>query len=190
MRQASLSRQQFATAFTFIATQFQAKFGEPIVVTGRDHAEHVALYGPGGALDLRSGTMTPGEIGWLIDECHIHHIRVKDFSRDSVLRAQVEAAQRAGLIGREGTGLHLHIDRFAGRADQWTVPVLPSVGPGGASHQEELQARHPGEAELAAILQRMRLPAGEQLVVHVGAVEARIDQEEPTVLAHDRTVEP
>jgi hypothetical protein len=48
-------------------------------------------------------------------------IRVKDFSDDAVLRAQIRSAHAAGLSARAGTGLHLHVDRFPNRRDRWTV---------------------------------------------------------------------
>jgi hypothetical protein len=57
----------------------------------------------------------------VVDACRQRGIRVKDFSQDSILQLQVAAAKRAGLLDRAGTGLHLHIDRFAGRRDRWTV---------------------------------------------------------------------
>ena len=46
---------------------------------------------------------------------------MKDFSQDSVLARQIQAAIRAGLADRAGTGVHLHIDRFANRRDAFTV---------------------------------------------------------------------
>jgi hypothetical protein len=127
LRAASLSVDQFAAAFAQVQSAFQSKFGEPIVVSGRDHAEHLTLYGSGGALDLRTKTMSPPEVQFVIAECRVRAIRVKDFSQDSILRRQVEAAVAAGLLDRAGTGLHLHIDRFAKQHDHWTVS-LTSAG--------------------------------------------------------------
>ena len=48
-------------------------------------------------------------------------VRVKDFSSDQVLAAQVAAAIRAGRPDVAGTGVHLHVDRFRDRNDRWTV---------------------------------------------------------------------
>lgn len=123
LRTASLSVEQFAAAFAAVESAYQARFGEPIFVSGRDHAEHLSLYGAGGALDLRTKTMTPSEVQFVINECRSRAIRVKDFSQDSILRRQVAAAVAAGLLDRAGTGLHLHIDRFANQRDRWTVSL-------------------------------------------------------------------
>ena len=98
-----------------------ARFGREIVVTGRDHAEHLALYGAGGAVDLRVRDLTPGQVAYAVAELRRAGVRVKDFSSDAVLRAQVAAARAAGLADRAGTGLHLHADRFLDRTDRWTV---------------------------------------------------------------------
>jgi hypothetical protein len=46
---------------------------------------------------------------------------VKDFSADSVLQRQINSAIKAGLADRAGTGLHLHVDRFANRRDAFTI---------------------------------------------------------------------
>nr|MBA2627716.1 hypothetical protein [Gemmatimonadales bacterium] len=121
LRSASLTPGQFGAAFSQVAAGFEARFGGRIDVTGRDHAEHLSLYGPGGALDLRTKTMTPVELQYVVGECRARGIRVKDFSQDSVLQRQIQAATRAGLLNRAGTGLHLHVDRFANRRDKWTV---------------------------------------------------------------------
>lgn len=128
LKTASLSVEDFAAKFGLMAATFKAKFGQEIVVSGRDHAEHVILYGKGGAMDLSIKTMTPGEIDWVIDQAHQFHIRVKDFSRDSVLRRQVASAVKKGLLFEAGTGLHIHIDRFANRRDRWTT--LDDAGSG------------------------------------------------------------
>lgn len=121
IRSAALTREQFVHAFDLVAGAFQFRFRKPIVVVGRDHAEHVSLYGKGGALDLRSNSMTMPQLAFVIAQCHAYGIRVKDFSQDSILQRQVRAAIRAGHSERAGTGLHLHVDRFADRHDQWTL---------------------------------------------------------------------
>ncbi len=100
---------------------FAARYGRTIAVTGRDHAEHVALYGAGGAGDLRVRDLTREQVAFAIGALRGAGIRVKDFSTDAVLRAQVAAAVRAGVGERGGTGLHLHADRFLDRVDRWTV---------------------------------------------------------------------
>lgn len=178
LRQASLSAAQFAAAFGQVASGFEARFGTAIAVTGRDHAEHLSLYGPGGALDLRSRTMTPEELAFVVSECRSRGIRVKDFSQDSVLQRQIAAATKAGLLDRAGTGLHLHIDRFANRRDSWTVSL----------HLQELEPAHIGDGDLVAVAEGVVLAAVEGLVVDAGAVQARIDQEEAAVAPDDRTV--
>lgn len=121
LKTASLTVDQFAAQFALMAAAFHDRWGHDIVVTGRDHAEHVALYGKGGAIDLSARAMNPAEIAFVIDQCHARHIRIKDFSQDSVLWREVQAAVHAGLLFEAGTGLHLHIDRFANRRDRWTT---------------------------------------------------------------------
>jgi hypothetical protein len=56
-----------------------------------------------------------------VANCRAAGIRVKDFSTDSVLQAQIQSAIKAGLADRAGTGVHLHVDRFADRHDRWTT---------------------------------------------------------------------
>ena len=129
-RAASLSRRRFAQEFLQLSSAFRTQFRDSIFVVGRDHAEHVALYGRGGALDLRAKTMTQQQVRFVINQCRMRGIRVKDFSQDSVLRMQIRAAIQAGLLDRAGTGLHLHIDRFANRRDRWTVSLLPESAVG------------------------------------------------------------
>lgn len=116
-----LSAEEFARRFDAVQQQFQARFGRTIVVTGRDHAEHLSLYGHGGALDLRVRDLSREQIEFAIQALRAQGIRVKDFSTDQVLQAQVASARRAGLHDRASTGLHLHIDRFVSRRDRWTV---------------------------------------------------------------------
>jgi hypothetical protein len=120
-RAATLTVEQFAVAFAEVAAAYQRRFGEPIEVTGRDHAEHLSLYGPGGALDLRARTMSPAQTAFVTAECHARKIRVKDFSQDAVLQAEIRSAIQSGKFDQAGTGLHLHIDRFGGRRDRWTT---------------------------------------------------------------------
>ncbi len=119
---AALSVPQFATAFAALQAAFVARYNAKLVVTGSDHPEHRSLYGPGGALDLRSSTLKPDQVQFVVNEARARGIRVKDFSQDAILRAQIAAAIKAGLADRAGTGLHLHIDRFANRRDRYTVP--------------------------------------------------------------------
>lgn len=116
-----LSPADFATALDTVMQQFSTRFGRSIVITGRDHAEHLSLYGSGGAVDIRARDLIPEQVSFLIQSARTQGIRVKDFSRDDVLRAQIAAAVKAGLADRAGTGLHLHMDRFADRQDRWTV---------------------------------------------------------------------
>jgi hypothetical protein len=181
LRQASLSVDQFTTAFAAVAAGFEARFGSAIAVTGRDHAEHLALYGAGGALDIRSRTMTPDQIGFVVAECRSRGIRVKDFSQDSILQRQIAAATRAGLLDRAGTGLHLHIDRFANRRDHWTVSLRQL-------HLQKLETADTRDRHLVAVAERVMLATIERLVVNAGAIEARIDEKESAVAADDRAV--
>lgn len=178
LRQASLSAPQFAAAFGQVASGFEARFGTAIAVTGRDHAEHLSLYGPGGALDLRSRTMTPEQLAFVVSECRSRGIRVKDFSQDSILQRQIAAATKAGLLDRAGTGLHLHIDRFANRRDSWTVSL----------HLQELEPAHVGDGDFVAVPEGVVLAAVERLVVDAGAVQARVDQEEAAIAPDDRAM--
>ncbi|MBL0173360.1 MAG: FHA domain-containing protein [Gemmatimonadaceae bacterium] len=135
IRTAALSRNQFSHAFDLVSGAFRLRFGASIVVVGRDHAEHLTLYGEGGALDLRSLTMSAEQVAFVITQCRSYGIRVKDFSQDSILRRQVDAAVRAGLPDRAGTGLHLHIDRFADRRDRWTIGAISDRPPLSGSGQ-------------------------------------------------------
>ena len=178
LRQASLSAEQFAAAFAEVSAGYEQRFGSGIEVTGRDHAEHLSLYGAGGALDLRSRTMTPEQVGFVVAECRSRGIRVKDFSKDSILQRQIAAATRAGLLDRAGTGLHLHIDRFANRRDRWTVGL----------QLQELEPAHARHGQLVAVPERMVLTAVEGLIVEPGAVETGVDQVEPAIAPQDRAV--
>ncbi len=117
----AMSPEQFAERFTRVQQRFSERFGRPLVVTGRDHAEHLSLYGAGSALDLRVRDLSREQVSFAIAAMREEGIRVKDFSDDAVLRAQIRSAHAAGLSGRAGTGLHLHVDRFPNRRDRWTV---------------------------------------------------------------------
>ncbi len=119
---ASLTPEAFASAFESVAREFQSRFGSALVVTGRDHAEHLSLYGSGGAFDLRTRDLPTDRVQWIVAACRSRGIRVKDFTTDDILRRQIQAAVAAGVPDRAGTGLHLHVDRFAGRRDRWTIP--------------------------------------------------------------------
>jgi hypothetical protein len=118
---AALSVTQFATAIDAVRSEFQQRYKIPLEVTGRDHPEHLSLYGAGGAVDLRSKSLTPTQVQFIITASQRSGVRVKDFSRDAILQAQIQAAIKAGLSDRASTGLHLHLDRFANRRDKWTV---------------------------------------------------------------------
>lgn len=120
-REARLSVDDFAARLARVQRAFVARFGREMGVTGRDHAEHLALYGAGGAVDLRVRDLTAEQVAFAVAQLRAAGVRVKDFSSDAVLRAQVAAARAAGLGDRAGTGLHLHADRFGDRADRWTV---------------------------------------------------------------------
>ena len=85
----------------------------------------ILLYGKGGAMDLSIKGLSPPELAFIIDQAHARHIRIKDFSRDSILQREVQAAVKAGLLFEAGTGLHFHIDRFANRRDRWTALSEP-----------------------------------------------------------------
>ncbi|MEO7520864.1 MAG: hypothetical protein ABIW79_03510, partial [Gemmatimonas sp.] len=119
---AALSVEQFATGFAAVQSQFNERYRKQLVITGSDHPEHMSLYGRGGALDLRSSNLSAEQVQFVVSAARSHGIRVKDFSQDAILRAQIAAAIKAGLRDRAGTGLHLHIDRFANRRDRYTVP--------------------------------------------------------------------
>jgi hypothetical protein len=118
---AQLSVSDFATRFGVLQQRFASEFHRPVVVTGRDHPEHLSLYGKGGAVDVRVSDLSREQVQWLVASCRSAGIRVKDFSTDSVLQAQIQSAIRAGLADRAGTGVHLHVDRFADRHDKWTT---------------------------------------------------------------------
>lgn len=117
----AISPAEFAVRFASVQQRFTTRFGRPIVVTGRDHPEHLSLYGAGSALDLRVRDLSREQVSFAIAALRAEGIRVKDFSDDAVLRAQIRSAHAAGLPGRAGTGLHLHADRFPDRRDRWTV---------------------------------------------------------------------
>lgn len=118
---AQLSVADFAMRFAAMQRQFATQFHRSVVVTGRDHPEHLSLYGKGGAIDMRVNDLSREQVQWLVANCHAAGIRVKDFSTDSVLQAQIASAIKAGLADRAGTGVHLHVDRFADRRDKWTT---------------------------------------------------------------------
>ena len=118
---AQLSAADFSTRFLAMQTQFSSQFHRQVVVTGRDHPEHLSLYGRGGAIDMRVNDMSREQVQWIVANCRSAGIRVKDFSTDSVLQAQIQSAIKAGLADRAGTGVHLHVDRFADRHDRYTV---------------------------------------------------------------------
>lgn len=119
----SVSPEQFGGLVEQVGRTFASTFRQPLVVTGRDHAEHLALYGRSGAVDLRVRGLSPEQIHWVVTRFQGAGLRVKDFSTDSVLVDQVARAKAAGLADRAGTGLHVHVDRFPGRADRYTVPA-------------------------------------------------------------------
>jgi hypothetical protein len=116
-----LTTTQFKSTVDRVRADFRRRFGHDIEITGADHPEHLSLYGPGGALDIRVRNLKEPEIQFLIVGFSTSGVRVKDFSKDAVLQAQIKAAMAAGLFDRAGTGLHLHIDRFRDRSDRWTV---------------------------------------------------------------------
>ena len=118
---AQLSASDFATRFLAMQTRFSSQFHRQVVVTGRDHPEHMSLYGRGGAIDMRVNDLSREQVQWIVANCRAAGIRVKDFSTDSVLQAQIQGAIKAGLADRAGTGVHLHVDRFADRHDKYTV---------------------------------------------------------------------
>lgn len=117
----AISTNEFAARFARVQQRFTTRFGRPIVVTGRDHPEHLSLYGAGSALDLRVRDLSREQVSFAVAALRAEGIRVKDFSDDVVLRAQIRSAHASGLPGRAGTGLHLHADRFPDRRDRWTV---------------------------------------------------------------------
>lgn len=118
---AQLSAADFGARFGAMQTRFAAQFHRDVVVTGRDHPEHLSLYGKGGAIDMRVNDLSREQVQWIVASCRTAGIRVKDFSTDSVLQAQIQSAIKAGLADRAGTGVHLHVDRFADRHDRWTT---------------------------------------------------------------------
>jgi hypothetical protein len=118
---AVLSASEFAQRYSDVDRLFQSRYSKQIVVTGTDHAEHVSLYGRGGAMDLRTRDLSADEVRFVVTELKTRGVRVKDFSTDSILQRQIRAAINAGLIDRASTGLHLHIDRFANRRDAFTL---------------------------------------------------------------------
>ncbi len=117
----NLTADQFRQAVDRVQTAFQAAHSRPFTITGQDHAEHVSLYGKGSALDIRVRDLSTEQVRFLIDAFGRSGIRVKDFSTDAILQAQIQAARARGWNDRAGTGLHLHIDRFRDRRDRWTV---------------------------------------------------------------------
>jgi hypothetical protein len=117
----ALSVTDFASRFEEVRRVFTARYAKGVAVTGSDHAEHLSLYGRGGAIDLRTKDLSADEVRFLISEFKSRGIRVKDFSADSILQRQIKSAIKAGLVDRASTGLHLHVDRFANRRDAFTI---------------------------------------------------------------------
>ncbi|MBC7897117.1 MAG: FHA domain-containing protein, partial [Cytophagaceae bacterium] len=118
---ANLDADQFLSAVDEVRAAFAQAYRDTIVVTGRDHPEHVSLYGSRSAMDIRVRGLRPDQVQFLVKGFADRRIRVKDFSSDQVLRAQIAAAIRAGVPDRAGTGVHLHVDRYRDRNDRWTV---------------------------------------------------------------------
>lgn len=118
---ANLNADQFVSAVDDVRNAFRTAYRDSIVVTGRDHPEHLSLYGARSAMDIRVRGLRPEQVQFLVKEFSGRRIRVKDFSSDQVLRAQIAAAIRAGVPDRAGTGVHLHVDRYRDRNDRWTV---------------------------------------------------------------------
>ena len=116
-----LTSDQFKQAVDEAQLAFQAQFQRAFEITGRDHPEHLSLYGPGSAFDVRTRDLSASQVQFLIQRFGERGIRVKDFSLDAVLLAQIQAAIKRGVPDRAGTGKHLHIDRFRDRRDKYTV---------------------------------------------------------------------
>lgn len=117
----NLTAEQFRQAVDRVQDAFEVAHQRRFTITGQDHAEHVSLYGKGSALDIRVRDLSTEQVRFLIDGFGRAGIRVKDFSTDAILQAQIQAARARGWDDRAGTGLHLHIDRFRDRRDRWTV---------------------------------------------------------------------
>lgn len=116
-----LSVKDFQTAVQEVQTRFGRRFNRAFEITGSDHPEHISLYGPGGAMDIRVVGLRPSEIDFLVANFRALGVRVKDFSTDQALVTQIVQALRAGAMDRASTGLHLHVDRFNNRRDGFTV---------------------------------------------------------------------
>lgn len=123
----NLTADQFRQAVDRVQGAFEAAHSRQFTITGQDHAEHVSLYGKGSALDIRVRDLSTEQVRFLIDAFGRSGIRVKDFSTDAILQAQIQAARARGWNDRAGTGLHLHIDRFRDRRDRWTVTARPLI---------------------------------------------------------------
>ncbi len=149
----NLSADQFGTAVGSVQNAFQVQFRRAFAITGRDHPEHLSLYGAGGAMDVRVKDLTADQIRFLIDGFARTGIRVKDFSQDAILQAQIKAALARGWTDRAGTGLHLHIDRFRDRRDKWTVTFYPSA-PNAPAHSPIEAIRVVGSGSTARITAR------------------------------------
>lgn len=117
----SVSPEQFGGLVEQVRSAFATRWSRPLTITGRDHAEHLALYGPGSAIDLRTKDLGSEEVRWVVSRLRAAGLRVKDFSADSVLMDQIARANAAGVPDRAGTGLHVHVDRFPGKSDRYTV---------------------------------------------------------------------
>jgi hypothetical protein len=118
---ARLTSDQFETAVAQVGAAFRTRFHRDFAITGRDHAEHLSLYGARGAMDIRTKDLAADQVVFLRDTFKSLGIRVKDFSLDQILQSQIAAAIAAGRKDLAGTGLHLHVDRFRDRRDRWTV---------------------------------------------------------------------
>ena len=117
----NLTSDQFQQAVASVGAAFKATYRDTIVVTGRDHPEHVSLYGRASAMDIRVRDLNREQVSFLVSGFLRLGVRVKDFSTDAILQAQIAAARAKGWNDRAGTGLHLHIDRFLDRSDAYTV---------------------------------------------------------------------
>jgi hypothetical protein len=118
---ARLSVDEFRNSVASTRTAYTARFHTDFRITGTDHPEHLSLYGPGGAVDIGVHELSRDEVAFLVAAFHSAGIRVKDFSQDDILRAEIAAAIGAGKLDQAGTALHIHIDRFADHSDRWTT---------------------------------------------------------------------
>ena len=66
-----------------VRSAYAQAYRDSLVVTGRDHPEHLSLYGARSAMDIRVRGLRPDQVQFLVKGFSDRRIRVKDFSSEA-----------------------------------------------------------------------------------------------------------